>query len=78
MRRRAIIECRERARVSAVQRRIRSRWARSARIIARSRCQRCELGLDPVAFHLRAAVTVKLRTFKHDPLGSSEQIFGEK
>src|SRR5262249_13133370 len=33
---RAIIECRERARVSAVQRRIRSRWARSARMIARS------------------------------------------
>jgi hypothetical protein len=26
----------------------------------------------------RSAVTVKRGTFKHDPLGSSEQIFGEK
>jgi hypothetical protein len=59
MRRRAIIECRERARVSAVQ----AAFGRA--------------GLDPVEFHLRAAVTVKRRTFKHDPLGSSEQIFGE-
>jgi len=55
-----------------------SRWARSARMIARSRCQRCELGLDLVAFHLHAAVTVKRRTFKHDPLGSGEQVFGKK
>jgi hypothetical protein len=55
-----------------------SRWARSARMIARSRCQRCELGLDLVAFHLRAAVTVKRRTFKHDPLGSDGQISGDK
>jgi len=47
-------------------------------MIEHSRCQRCELGLDPVAFHHRAAVTVKRGTFKHDPLGSSEQIFGEK